>query len=132
MFFVEFDNVCLLSIALPYLDMDGLFQQHNVTFRRLLNVLNIDREHFSRSHAIARLTFSRRVNGSTPLNFILPGLNQYLMILRNFQYWPKSLVSYQKKLLKDQGKLHIHAKAARFSNAVMLRMDFLEEMALLR
>ena len=37
--FVEFDNVCPLSIALPcYLDMDELFQQHYVTFRRLLSV----------------------------------------------------------------------------------------------
>ena len=42
--FVEFNNVCPLSIALPcYLVTDELFQQHYVTFRSLLSVLNIDR-----------------------------------------------------------------------------------------
>ena len=43
-------------------------------------------------------------------------------------FWPKFLVSYQKKLLKDQGQLHIHAKVGRVSNAVTPRTDFTKEM----
>ena len=35
---------------------------------------------------------------------------------------------YQKKLLKDGGRLHIHAKVGRFSNIVTPRIDFIEEM----
>ena len=58
--------------------------------------------------------------------------HQNLMVLRNFQYWPKLLVSDQKKLLRDQGQLHIHAKVSRVSNAVTPRTDFTEEMAQLR
>ena len=39
---------------------------------------------------------------------------------------------HQKKLLEDQGQLHIHAKAGRFSNAVTPRTDFNEKMMPLR
>ena len=58
--------------------------------------------------------------------------NQNLMVLRNVQYWPKFLVSYQKKLLKDRGQLHIHAKVTRVSNPVMPRTNFAEEVTPLR
>ena len=49
------------------------------------------------------------------------------MVLRNVQYWPNFLVSYQKKLLKDQGQLHIHAKVSRVSNAVTPRTDYADK-----
>ena len=64
----------LIVPRINYLDIKELFQQQNVIFGRLLSALNIDRRHFSGSHAIARLKFSRRVNSNTPSNFILPGL----------------------------------------------------------
>ena len=64
----------LIVPRINYLDINELFQQQNVIFGRLLSALNIDRRHFSGSHAIARLKFSRRVNSNTPSNFILPGL----------------------------------------------------------
>ena len=64
----------LIVPRINYLDINELFQQQNVIFGRLLSALNIDRRHFSGSHAIARLKLSRRVNSNTPSNFILPGL----------------------------------------------------------
>ena len=64
----------LIVPRINYLDINELLQQQNVIFRRLLSALNIDRRHFSGSHAIARPKFSRRVNSNTPQNFILPGL----------------------------------------------------------
>ena len=44
----------LIVPRINYLDINELLQQQNVIFRRLLSALNIDRRHFSGSHAIAR------------------------------------------------------------------------------
>ena len=75
----QYNFIKLPLELINYLDINELLQQQNVIFRRLLSALNIDRRHFSGSHAIARPKFSRRVNSNTPQNFILPGLDKQLL-----------------------------------------------------